>query len=445
MTEKLFMSVAMTIIQLGGAYLRYLPFSSELSAEKIAELKKKILIWGIVSLILNLFLFSEAANYRAWKISLSINWIPYFLLSLTVITKKIPQHVFVLGTQLLWSFMLHSFSGMTVALFFGTMSEEHLPLQTTFYIVYFVAFLRIELKFFVNILPTPKFFEDNSLKWSISILPLAIFIGTTIQIIDVTFLPTWKERFSRIFFPIFFLLIYRSMSITTRRVTEIQRQERRERLLRRQMDSIIEHNSLVQKNHREVVELRQNLAENYRRIDLLLAERRISEAMQFIRRQGNLLDSTRVENFCAAPLINAAISIYFSRAEEIGIKINHKIDLSANFSTDESDLAVLLSNLLENAINASKKQKKDARELNLIVRNDGTQYVLEISNRYDFPIPLGENNLPYTSEIGHGLGMTSLELFAKKYDAFVDFAHEENLACLSIYWCDEFNDARNTA
>ena len=85
------MSVAMTIIQLGGAYLRYLPFSSELSAEKIAELKKKILIWGVVSLTLNLFLFSEAANYHAWKISLSINWIPYFLLSLTVITKKFPN------------------------------------------------------------------------------------------------------------------------------------------------------------------------------------------------------------------------------------------------------------------------------------------------------------------------------------------------------------------
>ena len=235
------------------------------------------------------------------------------------------------------------------------------------------------------------------------------------------------------------------MSITTRRVTEIQRQERRARLLRRQMDSVTEHNALVQKSHREVVELRKNLAENYRKIDSFLAEGKISEAMQFIRRQGTLLNSTRVENFCAAPLINAAISIYFRRAEEIGIKINHKIDLPANFATDESDLAVLLSNLLENAINACKKQKKDARELNLIVRNAGTQYILEISNRCDFPIPIGENNLPYTSEIGHGLGMTSLELFAKKYNAFVDFTHEENLACLSIYWRDEVNDEQNIA
>ena len=150
-----------------------------------------------------------------------------------------------------------------------------------------------------------------------------------------------------------------------------------------------------------------------------------------------------METFCDAPLVNAAISIHFRRAEEIGIKIRHKIDLPAQFATDESDLAVLLSNLLENAINASKRQPFDARELSLIIRHDGSQYVLEISNRYDFPIKIGDNGLPYTAAIGHGFGMASLELFAKKYDAFINFEHEKNFARLSLYWRDDISGARN--
>ena len=32
--------------------------------------------------------------------------------------------------------------------------------------------------------------------------------------------------------------------------------------------------------------------------------------------------------------------------------------------------------------------------------------------------------------------MASLELFAKKYDAFVDFSHEEKIVRLSVYWND---------
>ena len=445
MTENFFVSVIITLVQIGDTYLRYLPFSREMSAQEVAELKKKILLWSVFGFALNVFLFSDAVNYRAYKISLLIGWIPYFALSLTVIRKKIPQHVFVVGMQSLWSFMLHAFAAMGVALLFGTMAEEYLPLQLTFCLLMFAALLKLERKFIMKILPSPTLFKDPSLKWGISVLPLAIFIGTVMPIVEITFMPTWKDRFSRLCLPVFFLLIYRAMSITMQHVKETQQQKKRTQLLQQQMNSLVEHNELIQKSRREVDELQKNLSENYSVIDSLLAEGKVSEAMQFIRRQGNLLDSTRVEIFCAAPLINAAFSIYFRRATAVGIKINHKINLPAKFATDENDLAVLLSNLLENAINASKLQPPDARELSVIIQQEESQYVLEISNRYDFPIKFDDNGLPCTAETGHGLGMTSLELFAKKYDAFVDFEHKNNFVRVLMYWHDEFSDEQSTA
>ena len=126
-----------------------------------------------------------------------------------------------------------------------------------------------------------------------------------------------------------------------------------------------------------------------------------------------------------------------SRAEKLGIKVSHKIDWPAKTSTDENDVAVLVSNLLENAITAGLKQKYPAeRKISVIMRNAGGQNVLEIENRFNLPIKLGENGLPYTSRIGHGLGMASLEIFAKKYDAFVDLSHEDEIVRLSVYWND---------
>ena len=434
MTEIIFTSGAITLVQLSSAYLRYLPFSSELSDAQVARLRQRFLLWSLVNLAMNLFFFADGVSYRAFKVSFSINWLPYFLLSMLVIPNHTAQHMFVLGMQLLWVFMLHAFAGMGVALIFGEMTEELLPVQTTFYLLLFAVLFKVERNFFMNMLPAQKIFSDRSLRWCISILPFAIFFGMTLPIAELIFLPTWREKFSHVFFPIFFFMIYRSMSLATRQVEERRLRERRTYLLQSQMETLTEHTALIQKNQRKVDELQKNLLENYRVIEGLLIDGKTSEAMKYIKRQSYILDTTTIQTFSTAPLINAALSIYLRRAEEVGIKVEHKIDLPDTFTTDESDLAVLLSNLLENAITASKKQPVGERELKVIIRYHAGQYVLEISNRYNFPIKLGDNGLPYSTEIGHGLGMISLELFAKKYDAYVDFSRENGVVQLMMYW-----------
>lgn len=431
----IFMGIALTAVQLSGAYLRYLPFSKNLSEEKISQLVQVFLLWSVIGLAINFYILLDGVTYRAFKTLLFIGWIPYFLISLVIIRKKFSQHIFVMGMQGLWGFMLHSFSGSSVALIHGNMAEEFLPLQISFYLGLFVALIKLERTFFINILPSEKLFENAFLEWVISLMPVMIFIGTTISIIDVTFLQTWQERLSRISLPICFFLIYRSLSLATKQIEEKNLWEQKNRLLRDQMESMSEHNALMEKSQLEVAALRKDLKKNYLEIEKFLLAGKKSEAMEFIRQQTKILEATQVKTFCFSPLINAALSIYFSRAEKFGIQIKHKIDLPKQLTTDENDLAVLVSNLLENAITASKKNSSE-QKISLIMRNVGGQNILEIENYFDSTIKIGDNGLPYTSEIGHGLGMTSLELFAKKYDAFIDFSHENKIVRLSLYWND---------
>lgn len=431
------MSVLLTIVQIVGCYLRYLPFSNEISIRERNLLTRSFLAWSFAAFLLNMYIFSDGITYRAFKTSLLTGWIPYFFISLTIVRGKIPQHVFTLGMQCLWAFMLHWFSGVVVTLLYGGMSEELLPLQLIFYLVLFFALIKLERKFFINLLPTPRFFEDEQLKWAISLLPVAILIGTTITIIDVTFLPTWQEKLSRISLPLFFLLIYRSLSVTTRQITEKITTEKQNRQLSDKVEALRLQNELIERSQQEVAILQANLAENYCVIDKFLAEGRISAAKEFISQQSELLEATSIPIYCREPLINAAILINLRRATELGIKIEHNIDLTGKILTDEDDLAVLVNNLLGNAIKASLEQKNPSqREISLILRHKGGQNILEIENKYDLQIKLGENGLPYANELGHGLGMNSLELFAKKYDAFVDFSQENGLVRITMYWKD---------
>ena len=427
--------VLASLNQLAGAYLRYLPFSREMSSEQKALLLKRFLLWTLANLTIDAILFADGVSYAAFKIAMFVGWIPYFVISMTVIRRKPAQHWFVFGMQGLWTFMLHSAANMVVKIFYGAMTEELLPIQLAICFGLFAALLKVERKFFVTLLPSNKFFENRSLRWCISLLPVAIFVGTSIPIAEVTFLPTWREKFSRIILPIVFFVMYRSLSLSTRQVEEKQLNEQKNFELRRQMDSLNEQNALMQSSQREVEAMERRLADNYSEIEKLLVDGQVREAMEFIGRQTKLLDSSAVKVFCRSPLINAALSLYSRRAEEFGITTSFKVDLPEKISTDESDLAVLLSNLLENAITASKKNPS-GREISLTLRNTGGQNILEITNRFDFPIRVGENGLPYTTQIGHGLGMASLEIFANNHDAFVDFSHEGGLVRFNVYWND---------
>ena len=278
------------------------------------------------------------------------------------------------------------------------------------------------------------FFEDKNFSWIISIFPLVIFLGTVAPMVKVTFLTTWQERFSRLIIPIFFFTIYRLINIETKIFEENERRQKITKLAKQQILTLGEQNLLLKKNRKEVEELRKNLNENYTILDEYLSAEKIEKAIEYIKIQEKLLEKTSVKKYSDSPMINAALSIYLRRAEEIGAKITQKINLPENFSSAENDFAVLISNLLENAVQASERQQKNRREISIIFQHRDAQCVLEISNRYDFEIKLGENELPCTENFGHGIGMTSLKNFAEKYDAYVDFSHKNNLAKFSLYW-----------
>ena len=53
MTEIIFFAFAMTLTQIGDAYLRYLPFSRELTERDVTALTKRYAIWSVFGFAIN--------------------------------------------------------------------------------------------------------------------------------------------------------------------------------------------------------------------------------------------------------------------------------------------------------------------------------------------------------------------------------------------------------
>ena len=166
----------------------------------------------------------------------------------------------------------------------------------------------------------------------------------------------------------------------------------------------------------------------------MLQDGKIDDVKKHIEAQEKLLGKTVVKNFCEPPLINSALMIYVRRAEKLGISVRHKINLPPNIKADESDVALLVSNLLENAINASTRQPPERRRISIVIQHVGGQFVLEVSNLCDTPVDFDEKNYPRTSHEGHGLGTASIKIFADKYNAYTDFSQDNGIFKVTMYW-----------
>ncbi len=421
-------------IQVSNSYLRYLPFTGKITDEEITKLRRGFLICAVASCTFYSFLFLRygitAPLYKNILIFGNFQWV---IISVWAIRRSIYQHIFVFGMAGIWTLILHNFDAIIIVSIFET-EREILFSNAVLYMILFALSLPLSRKFFLKILPPKKFFDEYG-KIS-AFLPFIMTVGVILLWAQEPLIHTWQERFSRFYLPFAFLMFYQHIYKTTEQLQERRRMAQNLRLMQEQLSTLSEYNLLIQENNEKVFVMRHDLRHTFRLLYMMIQEKKFDDAKEYLRKQEKLLGETAVKSFCKQPLINAALSIYVARAKKAGIKINHRINLPVEISTDENDLALLICNLLENALNAASKQAQDKKQISVIVQNFDGQFVLEISNFCKEKIIFDEKNYPYTSQEGHGLGMASLKIFQEKYNAYVDFSQFEDTFKVTMYWQD---------
>lgn len=120
--------------------------------------------------------------------------------------------------------------------------------------------------------------------------------------------------------------------------------------------------------------------------------------------------------YCENHVVNAAVCHYAKIAEQWEISTEIELDIPREISVDSLELSMVVSNLLENAIEACLKQSgRKPLSIRFICRNMG-RLLLEIENPCIEGTALDENGYPVTLKEGHGIGSKSIMAFAKKYD-----------------------------
>lgn len=178
--------------------------------------------------------------------------------------------------------------------------------------------------------------------------------------------------------------------------------------------------------------IRHNIKNSAASISDLIRTENYDKALYLV--QSLYADADKVRNFIVTgnDTLTSLLNTKIGEANDNDIRIVPIVDANSLRDMDDYDMVTLMGNLLDNAIDACKKNKGD-RNIEVFIQ-DGDDMQIIIKNTVDMPVLESNPNLLTTKEdkLYHGLGIKSVKKVVGKYDGIIDIYDENNKFCVNI-------------
>lgn len=182
------------------------------------------------------------------------------------------------------------------------------------------------------------------------------------------------------------------------------------------------------------IEYLENYAERLKcEADLIhsyLDEGREKEIRQLLKELNEQISETTPVRYCENLAVNGIVTHCARRAKEKRVRFEVNLELPQKIQVNEFEFATVVSNLLENAVDAAAKTEDESQRF-VTVSAHGVKgkLILCITNGCgEAPEISKSTGLPLSREGGqHGYGMQSVMAFVRKHEVLFDFQAKEQV------------------
>ena len=226
--------------------------------------------------------------------------------------------------------------------------------------------------------------------------------------------------------------IYANIIATLRRQHKMYEMQEQEDILRLQvhnMTSRLDDLAIADERFRQE---RHDLRLKLRMIANLVEKEQHEELKGLMNDYMDNIQKTHVKRYCKNTVVDAALSAFIQNAEGRGIRVDVGFDFPDPIPVDATELATVLANAIENAINACEgMDKSDDRFIDIKVLSTPS-FMIKVSNSFNGQIEFDEGGIPQNKADGHGFGTRSIVTFCAKNNAFCQFLAEDNVFTLYL-------------
>jgi hypothetical protein len=206
--------------------------------------------------------------------------------------------------------------------------------------------------------------------------------------------------------------------------------ERKEQIINISFEQQKKEMALMKEKEQEIRILRHDMRLYLNTLIMHIKEDNTEGALKLASTLATNIDATKLHYYCKNDTINYILSEYAEKCDRASILFQPTVHL-ANLPTDEIMFSSILSNGLDNAINASVSLPIEQRCIKLMLKTDNGKLLLSIRNHFEGKI-IFSDGVPVSNRAGHGYGTQSICYMTEKLGGNYQFMVEDNEFILRV-------------
>lgn len=189
----------------------------------------------------------------------------------------------------------------------------------------------------------------------------------------------------------------------------------------------------LQENEQRVHEIRHDMKHYFLTYQMLLQDGKISEVMDDMQKMVDVRLNEDSFLLCKNQLINSMLTQKKLLCDEKDIPFSVRADFS--YTDDDIELTVILSNLLDNAIEAEEKIAKNNRFIYIEIISRPNAISILIENAITESVLSVNSNLHTSKDkpSSHGIGIKSVKRLLNRRNGIIDIYEDHQKFCVHIY------------
>lgn len=198
------------------------------------------------------------------------------------------------------------------------------------------------------------------------------------------------------------------------------------------LESANQQLSALQATQEQAAVYRHDMRHHLALIGGYLADGDSQKAEEYVRLTQKDIDVITPNRYCENNTINMILSSFAAKAKNRGVVLVVEVGLPQSLSISETELCAMLSNGLENAIEAAAQVDDEKfRKVRISCQTHKGKLLIFIENSFTGKVVM-QNALPQSLREGHGFGVKSMAMIAEKYNGYFSFEAKDEIFTLRI-------------
>ena len=204
----------------------------------------------------------------------------------------------------------------------------------------------------------------------------------------------------------------------------------KEKIIRISLNQQAKEMKAIKQSEQEIRLLRHDMRLFLSSLVISLENNETDKAKELITTYISTIENTRLERFCQNDTVNYVFSDYAARCKAAGIPFTCVIEMD-ELSVDEFSFSSILSNALDNALNAQKQIPASKRSIRVMLKHSNGKLLLSVKNPVEKKVTFVDG-LPVSDQTGHGYGSQSIRYMTERLGGNCQFSVQDDTFILRV-------------